>query len=294
MSSVAFGVPAYNEGEGVVPTLQSLLSGSSHLGLKDPQFILSESCDSKALCSVPWARGWAESSGVSLLIEHGSTRRSLKEALNIILGRALSDILIISVADVIVPDESLAILLRHLLAQPRPVVAIGGVLPDPAAKRNLRSRAGSWQIRAVWRAASLSPRNQVRAEGAFWGAWREFYSGFRYPIRTGSIHDDVELARTLSKAGARVTNAVDAFVYKIPPSSFQDLCLATVRWGAAAPDHNRPGREYLAAIVEAVRDPVGASMYAVARLWCRANLKRFRGRSDSEMWEASASTKRKK
>ena len=151
-------------------------------------------------------------------------------------------------------------------------------------------------MRAVNTAALLAPRsislNSFRAEGAFWGVWRSFYAGYRFPIDSGSIHDDVEIVRALIEGGHECRNAAQAFVYKIPAGSLDDLCSATLRSGQAEPGHKRRRYEYLAATMEALRDPVGAVLYVVARLWCRTHRDRLlRGISDK--WRVSDTTKRR-
>jgi hypothetical protein len=263
----------------------------SALGLAMAPIFLSDSSQSTELSSVDTAVQWSNSVGANLIVDHADRRRSLKEALNVVLERTSTDLLVQMNADVVVPVESLARMLGHLLVEPKPAVAVGSVLPDPSI-RGLRYRAGTWQLRAVWRTASIERKELARAEGAFWGAWRVFYAGYRYPIGKGSIHDDVELAAALNRGGFLARNAADAVVYKVPPGSLADLCSGSVRWQAAAPAHRRRQTDYAAALIETIRDPVGAVMYARARLWCRAYRRRFVPGSASEFWTPLQTTKR--
>jgi hypothetical protein len=289
--TVSFGIPAYNEGKGIVPTLNSLWAGMRELGILDAPIIVSDSANTAPLAAAPHVTAWAAQVGGHVIVDHSDRRRSQKEALNNIFEIADSDLLIQVNADVLVPTSSLAALFRHLLAEPRPFIAIGGILPDPAFN-GLERRAGAWQMRSVWRAAYRMPRDAVRSEGAFWGAWRKFYANFHYRVGGGSLADDVELAAAIHRDGIPVHNAADAFVYKVAPGSLQDFCSGLVRWSGASPQYRRGRSEYSAALIEAVRDPAGAALYSLGLIWCLANRRRFRTEAVSEMWTPLQSTKR--
>ena len=292
--TLEIGIPAYNEAAGVVPTLESIWAGLRGLAKGDAAIILSDSCTAPSLSSVEAATRWARQAGARLIVDHVDRRRSLKEALNAIFERSDSDLLVLVNADVLVPPASLAALLGALLEEPRPEVVVGAIRPDPNFS-SLRRRAGLWQMRAVWRASVLMDRSihpgSFRSEGAFWGTWRTFYANYRFPVGSGSIADDTELTRALVRMRARATNAAEAFVYKVPPGSFSDLCIATVRFRVAAAHHVRRRLEYVAALHEGVGDPIGALLYAVARMWCVARYRRAR-RGASELWMPVATTKR--
>jgi hypothetical protein len=295
-STIAFGVTAYNDGEAILPTLRSLWSAMSALELNGSAVILSESYDVPTLSCEKFAREWADTAGVRLQINSSARRRSLKEALNTVFDQAQADVLVVVVDDVLVPSESLAILLRHLYDLPRPVAAIGSTLPDPEFS-GLRRKAGAWQLRAVTRAARLSRQvidsRSFRAEGAFWGVWRAFYATYRFPLGSGSIHDDVEFTSALIERGYACRNAADAHVYKVPAQTLLDLCSGTVRGRVALPGRTRQRAEYAAAVIETARDPLGAFLYGMSRLWCRLTYKRRLRDSSSEQWRVSKTTKRK-
>jgi hypothetical protein len=296
-TSLSIGIPAYDEGNGILPTLESIWRGLRSLDLTGTQLIVSDSYHLPELSSVPSASEWARRTGALIECDSVERRRTLKEALNIILDRADTDVLILVNADVVVPTESLQAMLFYLLAPPTPDAAIGTILPDPAYSGRDR-RAGAWQMRAVWRASQLSAPTvgpqSFRAEGAFWGVRRSFYSHFRFPLGSGSIHDDVELTRTLISGNYLCRNAAEAFVYKVPPGSLSDFCSATIRFRAAAPDQKRRRSEYTAALIEAVLDPRGALKYAVARAWCRRHRGHLENESGSEQWHVLDSTKRRR
>jgi hypothetical protein len=289
--TVAFGIPAYNEGDGILPTLRSLWEGLTEFGLTESRLILSDSHDSPFQSSIDAATAWAHGVGANLDVDGADRRRPKKEAINCLFDRAESDVLIIVDADVVVPSMSLLAMLFHLFAPPRPTAAAGATLPDPTAK-GLSRRAGAWQLRAVTRAASLAPR-VVRIEGAFWGSWRAFYSSHRLNVGGGSIAEDVEIARALIEGGYSCRNVPEAFVYKIPPGSRADMCLGTIRSQVSLPGYERGPHEYVAAVIEAARDPVGATMYSLGRLWCRRNRSRLQAESASESWLMLDSTKRR-
>jgi hypothetical protein len=295
-ATVSFGIASYNEGDGILPTLRSLWEGLVTLRLTASPVILSDSYDEARLSSAQPAKLWARSVGATLEVDSAARRRSIKEALNVVFERAQSDVLIIVNADVLLPTRSLLTMLQCLFAPPRPIAAIGATLPDPACT-GVRYRAGAWQLRAVTRAASLAPRsigpNSFRAEGAFWGAWRAFYSSYRMPVGSGSLADDIELTRALIEGGYPCLNAADATVYKIPTGSVVDLCSGQVRGRAAAPEHRRRSAEYRAAGMEAVRDPLGAFLYCLGRIWCLRNRSRLIRESATEHYRPLPTTKRK-
>lgn len=295
-STIAFGIPAFNEGDGVVMTLRSLWDGLTSLQLGGCRLILSESYSEPSLSSAKPAAEWAATTQASLHIDSASQRRPKKEAVNRIFDRAGSDVLVLLDADVLVPRDSLAAMLYHLFNSPRPVAVAGATLPDPAAS-GLNYRAGAWQLRASTRAASLAPRlvdqKSPRIEGAFWGSWRAFYSTHRLAVGIGSLAEDVEIAQLLSAGGYTYLNVPEAFVYKMPPGSLVDLCLGTIRSDVALAGRKRGGNEYLAALIEAVRDPFGAALYFWGRIWCRRNRGRLLRASATEHWQMLTSTKRK-
>jgi hypothetical protein len=294
-ATVGFGIPAYNEGDGILPTLRSLWEGLVTLRLTASPVILSDSYDEAGLSSAPPASLWAHSVGARLEVDSADRRRSLKEAVNVLFDRAETDVLILVNADVLVPTQSLVAMLHYLFAAPRPVVAIGSTLPDPAFSRH-SYRAGAWQLRAVTRAARLAPLavgpKSFRAEGAFWGVWHSFYSTYRHPIGSGSLADDIELTRAVVGGGYPCLNAADAFVYKVPPGSLVDLCSGTVRGQVAMPERKRGRNEHAAALIEAGKDPLGAVLYVLARIWCRRSRRQLLQYA-SEHWRVSGTTKRR-
>ena len=287
-STVAFGIPAFNEGDGIVPTLRSLWEGLASLQLGRCQLILSESHTHASLSSAEPAAEWAASVNANLHIDSANRRRPKKEAVNGIFDRANSDVLLLMDADVVIPRDSLVTLLYHLFNSPRPVAVLGAALPDPAAS-GWNYRAGAWQLRASTRATSRTPRVQ----GVFWGSWRSFYSTHRLTVGAGSLAEDVEIARALVVGGFPYVNVPEAFVYTVPPGSITDLCLGTIRSEMALSGRKRERNEYFAAIVEAARDPLGAALYGWVRIWCRHNRSVLLRESDTEDWQMLKSTKRK-
>lgn len=289
--TIAFGVSSYNEGVGIVATLNSLRNGMLELGLETSPILLSDSSsDGVTMHSV---QNWKRTTGSNLVIHHSDTRRSLKEALNVILDNCNSDFLILTVGDVIIPGESLGRIISTLLSPQRPDVAIGATWPDPLFS-GIRYRAGAWQLRVVQRLAAMSPVDDVRAEGALWGVRREFYKNFRYPIGTGSIADDVELMRAVVTGGYCGVNAASALVYKVPPGTLHDFCLTNRRSRFAIADqpHQRGRRDWLAFIHEGRGDPIGALLYCLYRCFGVVFARRFVQGTDNEKWDPSSTTKR--
>jgi glycosyltransferase involved in cell wall biosynthesis len=287
-TSLSVGIPAYNEGPGIVHTLRSVVEGIVTLGLPGVTIILSDSSDTTA--TVDAARSWMQDKDVQFVVDRSERRRSSKEARNVLMARASSDLLVQVDADVIVPSASLYHLLRCLTDTPAPVVAIGAGSPDPKV-RGRAFRASVWQLNATQRYASWLPDDAVRAEAACWGAWRSFYSEYRFPVGAGSPVDDVCLAQYLTERNVSVRNCWRAGVYKIPAGTLKDFFLQTHRGYAASGTAVKGLKEIAAAVVEAAKDPVGAGYYIRARFWS-AREQRRQSAEWREEWEVTQSTKR--
>jgi glycosyltransferase involved in cell wall biosynthesis len=287
---IDFGVPSYNEGRTILPTLRSLSDAARACGMDPIRLILSDSSDTEE--TVETARFWAREANIDLFVDRSERRRSIKEAHNVIFDHADADILVILVADVVIDASSLKALLFELTHHPRPVVAIGCAAPDPAYRAG-RYRASRWQINITRRTAGLIARDRPRPDGAFWGAWRSFYSGYRFPLGTGSIADDVELVRHLRNTGIPAHNALRALAYKVPAGTLEDFYYQTYRsFAATGLAERRPFfRALLAAGIEALRDPLGGLAFVHARIWS-ARRHRRSPIEFSEMWPVSESTKR--
>jgi len=289
--SITIAIPAYGEGDGILPTLDSLWAAMSVLDLSDVPVFLSDSSMESA--TVDAATSWAQSVGAVLVVDHSDMRRSLKQALNVVIEQCYTDLLLVLVSDIIVPEQSLGALLIALIGPPQPRVAVGVACPDPAVE-GLRYRAGAFQLRAVRRQVSLSPPD-MRAEGAFWGAWRSFYGDFRFPEGKGSVADDVELAKAVAAQGVDGVTVKEALVYKVPPGSLRDFCLQTRRSYFAVSAKERRSRDLVAwraFAEELARDPIGAALYVSYRLYAAAFAARFADAAHSETWEPSPTTKR--
>jgi glycosyltransferase involved in cell wall biosynthesis len=273
-----------------VATLESAFQAARMCGISMPSFVLSDSSDTSDTVSATEA--WASNKTVSLVVDRSERRRSKKQAVNAIFERADSDLLVLVDADIVVLAEGLAALLADLTSVPRPEMAFGAVVPDPS-KRAIRYRASTWQMRAVHQINSRLPSDAVRAEGAFWGAWRSFYAHYRFPLGRGSIYEDIELAGHVRDNRTRVRNSWRAVAYKVPAASLRDFYLQTYRYYAAAQESPRQARRdlLLAAAAQALRDPMGAVLYVYARIWA-ALYHRRRPAEFKEQWDAAASTKR--
>jgi len=289
--SVTLVVPSYGEGDGIVATLASVWDGMVQLGLHHEVIFLSDSSPDDA--TVDAAREWASSVSCQLTVDHSDRRRSLKQALNVALEACRTDLVVVTNADVVLPAPSLAHLIVTLCGgEPTDVVA-GLAGADPSA-RELRYRAGRFQLQVVGRLVrSAAPG--MRAEGALWGAHRRFYAQWRFPIGSGSIADDVEQARGVQASGFRGRTAVDALVYKVPPGSVRDFCLQTRRsfHAIGGDDPVRRGLDqWRAFATEAVRDPIGATLYGAYRMVAAVSARRWAESANSETWEPSLTTKR--
>jgi cellulose synthase/poly-beta-1,6-N-acetylglucosamine synthase-like glycosyltransferase len=284
---VTFAMPAYGEGPGIAAALEALQQAKRHVGLVDAPLLVSDSSPTEA--TVEAARQWAASSGTQVHIDRSPARRSLKQALNAIFDVATGEILVITVADVVVTPEGLADLLAPLIRDPPPDVVVGASLPD-REMRSLARRAGAWQTRAVWRAVAALPPSTIRADGAFWAMSRRFIDSYRFPVGAGSIADDAELVRTLRLGQYRAQSVPSAVAYRVPPGSFADFRASLQRSRVANAEHRRFDTEYPAALAEAISDPLGAVCYIVQRL--RMVVAGTPSASITEMWQPDISTKR--
>jgi cellulose synthase/poly-beta-1,6-N-acetylglucosamine synthase-like glycosyltransferase len=224
------------------------------------------------------------------VVDRSERRRSQKEARNVIMERASSDLLVHVDADVIVPPTSLFHLLRCLTEPPLPAVAVGVAAPDPHY-RSVRHRAAAWQMNATRRYASWLPVDAVRAEGACWAAWSSFYREYRFPLGAVSLHDDISLALHLRERALSVRNCWKAVVYKVPAGTLRDFMLQTLRFYAAGGASTPRLRQLAAGAVEAAKDPLGAGLYVHARIWAVREQRR-RPTTWGETWEVTSSTKR--
>lgn len=291
--SVSIAIPAYNEGAGIVATLASLWAGMGPLGLATAPIVLSDS--STDTSTVDAASQWARSSGAVLRIDRSTTRRSLKQALNAVLDQVDTDLLIVTVADVIVPPASLAALIEKLVNDPQPRVVVGVADADPAY-RAWRYRAGAFQLRAVRQMVERNPP-PMRAEGAFWGAWRDFYQTFRFPENSGSVADDIELWRAVAATGIPSATEPLAVVLKVPAGSPHDFALQLLRWhhasgyGAAASPHELIAKAWTFCRL-AIDEPVGATLYATYAAYARLRRRSLAPETHTELWSPALSTKR--
>lgn len=284
-------VPSYGEGEGIVPTLASLWDGMVQLGIADATVLLSDSSPDSA--TVDAAGQWASTAGCRLMVDHSDTRRSLKQALNVALASCETDVVVVAVADVVVPAASLAHLIEPIYAVHSPDVVVGVAAPDWSVK-GIRYRAGAFQLNAVRRLVRTGG-SSMRAEGALWAAHRRFYGQWRFPIGRGSVSDDIELAGAVEAGGFRGLTVADAVVFKVPPGTIRDFCLQTRRWYFASADHRpavRSTGEWKTFGAEAVRDPLGAVLYSAYRGVAALTARHWAQPAHSEMWEPSMSTKR--
>lgn len=284
-------VPSYGEGQGIVPTLASLWDEMVQLGVSDATVLLSDSSPDNA--TVHAARQWASTVGCRLVVDHSDRRRSLKEALNVALDACDAEVVVVTVADVVVPAGSLANLIEPICATRSADVVVGVAASDPSVD-GLRYRARSFQLNVVRRLVH-GVDAPMRAEGAFWAAHRRFYARWRFPIGRGSVVDDVELVRAVEAGGFRGLTVADAVVYKVPPGTVRDFCLQTRRFYFATAEDRpavRSRAEWVAFGVEAARDPVGAVLYGTYRAVAAVMARRWARSAHSETWEPSLSTKR--
>ncbi|MHB1717557.1 MAG: glycosyltransferase [Acidimicrobiales bacterium] len=285
-------VPSYGEGSGIVPTLASLWDGLVQLGLDQASILLSDSSPDHA--TVDAAREWASAVSCRLTIDYSDERRSLKQALNVALAACETDVVVVAVADVVVPPASLAHLIEPICVLRSADVVVGVAAPDPFVK-GIQHRAGAFQLNVVRRLTDRTGGSSMRAEGALWAAHRRFYAHWRFPIGQGSVADDVELARAVEAGGFRGVTVADAVVLKVPPGTIRDFRLQTRRFYFATAD-NRPAMrssaEWVAFGAEAGRDPLGAALYGAYRAVAAVTARHWARSAHSETWEPSTSTKR--
>jgi glycosyltransferase involved in cell wall biosynthesis len=289
MTSLAFGIPSYNEGSGIVHTLESLGRAVERLSLADCLLIVSDSSDTTE--TVDAVREWARKAPLRVDVDRSETRRSSKEARNVIMERARSELLLQLDADVLLPTVSLYHLLLCLTQVPFPAVATGSTAPDPSFGTR-EYKASAWQLKAARRYVSWLSADEVRAEAAFWGSRRAFYRDYRFPVGSGSAVDDVDLALHLRDNDIPTRNCWKAFVYKVPAGTLDDFFLQTHRGYAALGARRRTLKELGAALVEAATDPIGAGLYVRARIWA-ARKQRATRQAWVERWEVEQSTKRR-
>jgi hypothetical protein len=289
--SIEFAIPSYNSGRGILPTLRSLTTATAALGLGPPALVLSDYSESTE--TVDAAAQWAAETGAALRVDRSERRRGLKEASNAAFDLARADVLITVDDDIVVTASALRELIAALTNEPRPQIAVGSAVPDPAY-RTLRYRASAWQMRVTHRTAMMLPLDEYRGHGAFCGMSRAFYASFRYPVGSGSPSNDVEMARHLQRRSVSVRNAWQAATLKVPAGSLHDFYTQTYRAFAASGGRlPRKAWHLRAAITEAALDPAGVMAYLFARGWCGV-VDRWRqeDRGIGEFFDIASSTKR--
>ena len=286
-------IPAYCDGEALVPTLDSVQRSLQILGLSDSRIVVSDSTPDT--CTVDAARTWANRFGVQLEIDYSTSRRTQKAALNAAFDHPAvlqADVVVMLASDVLIPPNSLAALLECLVIG-RVDVAVGVKDADPSAS-SWRRGAGAWQMRAVARAAAMMPESAERAQGCLWAARRSFLEDFRFTVDDGSVADDVDLVRAIRFLGLRMGNAAEARALAVPPGSLRDFALATCRAFAAEPEHSRDRPQLKAGVMEAFHDPKGFMLYLIYRAVCRVCRRRLIAPQDlGRDWGRAQSTLRR-
>jgi hypothetical protein len=241
------------------------------------------------------ARQWADQVGCKLVIDHSSSRRFVKEALNVALSKkevADADLVIVTNDDVEFDRDCVSNLLRALSDDDRAKIAVGTVLPDPRFVGG-RRRAGAWQMDVVARIAQMLPGNTARAEGAIWATRGSFAGTYRYPIGSGNIADDVELLNYISQNNFVALNVPEAVVYKIPPLGFLEFALQTQRFRTASRSSYGPSPspsvKLRAFLINLMESPLGALFYVAYRILLSTGLGR-KSTTSKENWDRASST----
>jgi hypothetical protein len=284
--SICIGIPSYNEGASIVPTLDSIEREARACGLVRPQLILSDS--SRRTETVDAVTAWAATRDLELVVDRSEERRIGKIARNVLFEHAQAEIFVGVDADVVLPPGTLAHLVDDLLAVPGTMAVVGIAAPDPAFRCRGR-RASWWQLAAAARASRWAPPEEMRAQTALWACRRAFYERFRF-VPTSGKTDDTELLRRVQAERIPVRGST-ATVLKVPPAGLADFFLQTERGWVAAPSRRRMFRDLRAAGVGAVTDPVGFGAYLVARGYCVYRRRRS-APLDIEQWPISYTTKR--
>lgn len=261
---ITVAVPSYGEGQGVVSTLASLWDGTVQLGFPHAAVFLSGSSSDSA--TVDAASRWASTVGCRLVTDHSDRRRSLKQALNVALTFFETEVVAVAVPDVVVSAASMARLLEPICALQSADVVVGVTAPDPSVK-GIRHRASMFQLNVV-RPLVRTGGSSTRAEGALWASHRRFYAQWQFPIRQGSVADDVELARAVEAGEFQGLSPADSVAFKVPPDTIRDFCLQTRRFFFAIAG-DRPALRSRAEPkmfgAEAARDPLRAVLYGAYR-----------------------------
>jgi len=286
-------LPTYAPGASILPTLTSLHTSVRAYSDQPYNLVLSDSSPDENICDQ--ARTWADQSGCRLVIDHSSSRRYVKEALNAALSKsevADADIVIFTNDDVEFDVNCVSNIVRSLSEDTVATIAVGSVLPDPRFRGGGR-RAGAWQMDVVAEIARRLPSTASRAEGAIWATRGSFAGVYRYPIGSGSIADDVELQEYVSKHNVVTLNVPGAVVYKIPPLGFLEFALQTQRFRTASRTAKgvalSPLVKSQAVLVSLAKSPLGALQYLAYRIALSSGFGK-RSTTDKENWNRASST----
>lgn len=278
------------------PTLDSLTTSIREFTDLEWTFILVDS--SPTLGPVEEVQKWASEINCTLVVEHLDLRAIMKVALNVAFQKPetlSSDIVIVTNDDVLFRHDTITNLVNHLINNEEISIAVGVATLDENYSKLKGRRAGAWQLQFNKQLAHNLPNDSIRAEGSIWAARGDFISGFRYPIGSGSISDDVELATFVSTNGLSAANAKNAVVLKVPTKGFKEFSQQTRRFQKArseAPPLKIPRRLIFLSIIEAfVSNPIGFISYVSYRLGMYLKLD-FRLPKSDENWERQQSTSR--
>jgi hypothetical protein len=103
----------------------------------------------------------------------------------------------------------------------------------------------------------------------------------------------VVVQEALMERGLPSVNVPEAIVYKVPAGSPRDFSQTTRRTRGALAGQRVGPRIYLAALLEGLRHPLGATMYVLYRAYGAIASRRLGASANREMWDPVASTKRR-
>lgn len=296
-------VPAYNEANRISQCLDTLVRSDIPEGFLWSEWIVLDgaSDDGTAEIAEKWA---AENKYASFRVISSSVRRGITadfaDFQRYILDDRYDDFIVVVVeADTEVRSNTLSELLMPFRNNPRLAATFGSCLADD---RSWGRWASTFQLEATERLSKLLGSNRSRAMGRIFAYSVGILRGFVWQPGCGG--HDAQLDAFLKLRNLPAMSISSACVMTMPARGYQDFFLQTDRIFASmaatkacfgqSTDFDymecSVSMRYRAFLKSALRDPLRASAYLIARAMCLI-WQKTRRREFVEAWATSSSTK---
>jgi len=212
--AITVGTVAFNEGQSIARSLQSILVATQPLGNVSELIVVASGCTDQTVEEV---RRVVETSPTIQLVD-GPQRLSKCAGLNVVAERARGKILIFIDADLILHDQALRILSEAFAEDPSLSVAYGRMVPIKGTSR-------LWTTLGAWTASAL---DTIRGLPDGSGLW--LVCGPLFAVRASAwtnlpnelMSDDVFVGLSAQSKGLRIRYLRNAIAYGLYPQTLRD------------------------------------------------------------------------